>query len=220
MAEKVSFNVDLSVLSNFVAGEGIGSSALLKMDGYYALTVTKVTMAQTSSGNNKFVLSCAVQDTDEKGQSIIADVLASGNTQKGDPNATKHPMGVARLFHSLGMSQEQVRAYAANGTQPGDALAQLFTGKTIYLNIEAETYQGNTRSRAQSFITKAQYDDAVAANAHRKVRKAEQAFSSAPAGAQTAAPSLSVTTPPASVNGASNAAVDPLAKLKALNLPV
>lgn len=216
MAEKVSFNVDLSVLSNFTASEGIGSSALLKMDGYYALTVTKVTMGQSSSGNNKFILSCAVQDADEKGQSIVADVLASGTTQKGDPNAIKHPMGLARLFNSLGMTQEQVRAYAANGSQPGDALAQLFTGKTIYLNIEAETYNGNTRSRAQSFITKGQYDDAVAANAHRKVRKAEQSFAGAPAGA----PAASVTTAPAAVNGTASAAVDPLAKLKSLNLPV
>lgn len=216
MAENKSFTVDLSGLSNFTMSEGIGSSSLLKMDGYYALTIAKVTQGQSSTGNNKFILSCAVQDADEKGQSLIADVLASGTTQKGDLNIVKHPMGLGRLLASLGMTQEQVQRYAANGTQPGDAMAAAFTGKTVYVNVEAETYNGNTRSRCQNFITKQQYEDAVAANAHRKVRKADQTFAAAPAGVTTGPTTVAA---PAAAPAPSNG-VDPLAKLKALNLPI
>lgn len=220
MAENKSFTVDLSGLATFTASEGIGSSALLKMDGYYALTIAKVTQGQTSTGNNKFILSCSVQDADEKGQSIIADVLASGTTQKGDLNIVKHPMGLGRLLQSMGMTQEQVQKYSANGQQPGDALAQAFSGKTVYLNIEAETYNGNTRSRCQNFITKQQYEDAVAANAHRKVRKADQTFAAPPAGVTTGPTTIPAPAPVAAPSNGASAAVDPLAKLKSLNLPV
>jgi hypothetical protein len=216
MAEKVSFNVDLSGLANYTPVEGIGSSSLLKMDGFYAATITKVLMGKSSSGNNKFIVGLAVQDADEKGATLIADVLVSGQDKNGNPNIRQ----LGDLLNSLGMTMEQVRGFAANGTQPGEGLAQTLTGKTVYCNVEAETYNNDTRSRVRGYITQQRYADAVSANAHRKVRKAEQAFSSAPAGAQTAAPALNVTTPTASVNGASNAAVDPLAKLKSLNLPV
>jgi len=213
MAEKVSFNVDLSGLANYTPVEGIGSSSLLKLDGFYSATVTKVLMGKSSSGNNKFIVALAVQDADEKGATLIADVLVSGQDKNGNPNIRQ----LGDFLNSIGMSMEQVRAFAANGTQPGDGLAQTLTGKTVYANVEAETYQNETRSRVRGYITKQRYDDAVSANAHRKPRKADTAFSGAPAGA---APSTNVTTGPSTVNGTSSAAVDPLAKLKSLNLPV
>jgi hypothetical protein len=213
MAEKVSFNVDLSGLANYTPVEGIGSSSLLKLDGFYSATVTKVLMGKSSSGNNKFIVGLAVQDADEKGATLIADVLVSGQDKNGNPNIRQ----LGDFLNSLGMSMEQVRAFAANGTQPGDGLAQTLTGKTVYANVEAETYQNETRSRVRGYVTKQRYDDAVSANAHRKPRKADTAFSGAPAGAAQA---TNVTSGPSTVNGTSSAAVDPLAKLKSLNLPV
>lgn len=218
MAEKISFMVDLSGLANWTPAEGIGTSSLLKMDGLYSAAITKVTLGKSASGNHKFVLSLSVLDADEKGASLIADVLVSGTDKNGNLNIRRF----GELLASLGMSMEQVRAFATNGQQQGESVANSITGKTVYANVEAETYNGKPRSRVQGFVAAQQYTDAVAANAHRKPRKSETSFVSAPVTTATAAvtvPTVTVTAP--QTNGSTSvAAVDPMSRLKGLNLPV
>ena len=217
MAEKIDFNVDLSGLSAYTPVEGIGTSSLLKQDGFYSATITKVTLGKSQSGNSKFILSLAVQDTDEKGATLIADVLLSGSDKNGNPNIRQF----GDLLASMGMSQDAVRQFAANGTQPGATLATTITGKTVFVNVEAETYEGNTRSRVRGFINGQRYNDAVSANAHRKPRKADVSFTGTPAGVPASAPAIGLPVP-SSLNGASapTPAADPLARLRGLNLPV
>ena len=212
--DKVSFNIDFSGLSSYTPVEGIGTSALLKMDGFYAASIERVTLGKSSSGNNKLILTLAVQDADEKGQTLVSDVLVSGQDKNGNPNIRQ----LGDLLASLGMSMEQVRAMAGNPAAPGDAFGGQLKGKTTHVNVEAETYNGNTRSRVQGYITKQRYDDAVSANAHRKPRKADTSFAGPPAGITAAAPAVTVNAG-AAANGAK---VDPISRMGALglNLPI
>lgn len=220
MADKISFVVDFAELANYTPVEGIGTSGLLKLDGFYSLTIHKVTLGRSKeAGNPKFILSTTVNDTDEKGQTIVAEVLAGGKDKNGNPLARQ----LGDLFHSMGLTMEQVRAMANNGQQQGEAVANMLTGKTVHALIEAETYNGNTTSRVRNFVGKTKYDDAVAANAHRKPRKADTQYATMPAtGTQTttaAAPTISGLTIPtaAPTNGAMP---DPMAKLGSLGLRV
>lgn len=179
MADKVSFSIDLSGLSDFTPVESMGSSSLLKQDGYYGCIVNTVKLGKSGSGNNKFVIGLTVQDADEKGAQLIADVLVSGVDKNGGLNVRK----LGEFMTSMGMTQEQIRAFAGNGTQPGEAVANQLAGKACYVSVEAETYNGNTRSKVNNFVTKQRYDDSVAANAHRKPHRAQMAFAGAPVGA-------------------------------------
>lgn len=214
MAEKISFKIDLSGLANYTPVEGVGSSSLLKMDGLYSASITKVTLGKSASGNHKLVLSLVVQDADEKGASLIADVLVSGTDKNGNANIRQF----GDLLSSIGMTQDQVRAFAANGIKEGDDVAQSMVGKVAYCNVECETYNGKPRSRVQGYATKQRWEDAVAANTHRKPRKSDTSFVSAPA---TSAPAT-VTTPATVVTTSTTrvAAVDPMSRLQGLNLPV
>lgn len=214
MAEKISFNIDFSGLANYTPVEGVGTSALLKMDGFYAAAVEKVTLGKSSSGNHKLIMTLAVQDADEKGQTLVADVLVSGSDKNGNPNIRQ----LGDFLHSLGMNTEQVRGLSASAAQNGEAFGTQLRGKVAYCNVEAETYNGNTRSRVQGYVTKQRYDDAVSANAHRKPRKADTSFAGAPAGI-----TASVTTGSTVVNSAAAPAaakVDPLSRIAGLNLPI
>lgn len=213
--DKVSFIIDFSGLANYAPVEGIGSSSLLKMDGFYAASIERVTQGKSSSGNNKLILSLSVQDADERGQSLIADVLVSGQDKNGNPNIRQ----LGDLLYSLGMSPEQVKAMASTAATPGEAFGNQLKGKTTHVNVEAETYNGNTTSRVRGYISKQRYEDAVSANAHRKPRKADTAIAGAPAGIAT--PAASVTTNGTVVtNGSAAGKVDPLSRIAGLNLPI
>jgi hypothetical protein len=115
----------------------------------------------------------------------------------------------------MGKTTEEIKAMAANGSVSGETVAQALNGKTVFVNVEAESYQGNTSSAVKSYTTAEKYADAVSANAHRKPRRAEVAFTGAPAGTQAAtqagAPAGTL------LNGAAKAA-DPRDSLKSLGL--
>ena len=213
--DKVSFVIDFSGLANYAPVEGIGTSSLLKMDGFYSATIERVTQGKSSTGNNKLILSLSVQDADERGQSLIADVLVSGSDKNGNPNIRQ----LGDLLHSLGMTPEAVKALAGTAGQPGEAFGNQLKGKVTHVNVEAETYNNNTTSRVRGYISKQRYEDAVSANAHRKPRKADTAFAGAPAG--VTAPAASVTTNGTVVtNGSAAGKVDPLSRIAGLNLPI
>ncbi len=217
MAEKISFSVNLAELASYSGiVDGIGSSALLKMDGFYKLLVTKVTPGKSKEGNPKFILSCVVQDEDEKGNTLVADVLAGGYDKNGKPNI--HRLG--NFFESIGMSVQQVIAMAQNGEQAEVTIAASMTNKVIHANVEAETYQGNTRSNVRGFITATKYTDAVSANAHRKPHKAQTSFTGTPAGVTTPAAGFALPNAAPATTPAGNKVADPLARLQGLNLPV
>lgn len=220
MADKISFGVDFSEFANYTGiVDGIGSSALLKMDGFYKLLIQKATPGKAKeSGNPKFILTCLVQDEDEKGQTIVADVLAGGRDKNGNPNSHK----LANLFESMGLTIQQIAAMSSNGTVDGDKVAASLTGKVVHGNVEAEAYNGNVSSRVRNFVTTTKYTDAVSANAHRKPHKGQTSFTGTPAGVTTPAPTaggLNFGAPAVTPAGAQKAA-DPLARLQGLNLPV
>lgn len=215
MAEKISFNIDLRGLKDYTPYEGLGSSALLKMDGYYQTTISKIVLGKSSTGNPKFIVSMTVTDADEKGQTLLADVLVGGTDKNGNSNIRR----LGDFLTSIGMSLDAVRNLSANGDVPGEALSQQLTAKTAHVEVQAETYNGETRSRVQNFIAPNRWSDAVAANAHRKPHKAQQSFMGTPAAvATTSTPAQTLNlggTPAPASNGA---AIDPLSKLKGLSL--
>lgn len=217
--DKVSFVVDFAEAAAYTPVEGIGTSGLLKLDGFYSLTINRVTLGKSKEAQNpKFILSTTVNDADEKGQTIIAEVLAGGKDKNGNPLSRQ----LWDLFHSMGYSQDQVRALAGNGAQPGDAVAAMLTGKVVHALIEAETYNGNTTSRVRNFVAKTRYEDAVAANAHRKPRKADTQYATIPTTA-TAAPVTgpsTLTMPTIGGTTTNGALPDPMAKLNGLGLRV
>jgi len=213
MSDKISFKVDFGEAAGFVPYEGLGSSALLKQDGFYTATIQKVVPGKSKeSGNPKFIFSLVVQDEDEKGQTVIGEALAGGKDKNG--NALSRQLW--EVFFSMGMTQAQVQGLASNGMQDAEAVANTLTGKTVFINVEAETYKDNTSSRVRGFIAKQRYEDARAANAHRKPHKAATSFSGPPAGAAAGGISLPTNGIP---NGAAKAS-DPLSRLSGLNLPV
>lgn len=218
------FLVDLTGLADFSPMELLGTSALLKLDGYYSAQISKLTPGQSSTGNNKVLISFTVTSPDEKGALLLKDVPLSGSDKNGNPNIRQF----GQLLVSVGLSTEQVQGLAKTGQTTVDAFAKMLVGKTAYLNVEAETYQGNTRSNVRGFITKQQHDEAAAAGTHRRPRRAEQMslVSAAPATASadplaSMAAAMSAASPAAPGNGAAVAhvpAANPLAALASLQL--
>jgi hypothetical protein len=219
MADKVDFNIDLADLAGFTPSEGLGSNALLKMDGIYTGTIAKVIKQKSKSGNPMFLVQFIVQDVDEKGQSILHNVLVGGKDKNGEGNIKQ----LGQLMISCGYSVEQVQALAKNGTVPSDAIINALTGKTATFECEAEAYEGRLSSKISNFVTKSKLDEAVAVNAHRKPRRADMAFAGAPAGAAPVigGPAAGGGLAAIATNGAAPAAVaDPLKALAGLQLKI
>lgn len=213
MASKVSFNIDFTEASSYEGlVDGLGSVSLLKKDGIYSAVINRVSLTESKEAKNPmFLLGLTVQDEDEKGASLIARVLVGGRDKNNKPNSKQ----LWDLFSSMGKTTDEVKAMAANGQVSGETVANALVGKTVFVNVEAETYQGNTSSSVKSYTTAEKYADAVSANAHRKPRKADTSFTGAPAGAQAAGGQFAVPAG-AQVNGAAKA--DPRDALKGLGL--
>ena len=210
MADKITFNIDLGELANYTPTEGLGGNSLMKQDGMYSAVITKILLKKSQAGHPMFLVQQIVQDADEKGASLLQNVLCGGKDKNGDPLSRQ----LGQFLTGMGLTQDQIRAFAANGVADGEAVASKFVGKTVYFTAEAETYEGKMSSKVGNYITPQAYNDAVAANAHRKPRRADVTFSGPPAG---------VTTGPTNVGGPAANGVKPIdagAALKALNLPI
>lgn len=209
MAEKISFSIDLTELKDFTPTEGLGSNSLIEKDGSYTGNITRVMLQKAKSGNPMFLVQQIVDDADAKGAMLLQNVIVGGKDRNGDSLARQ----LGALLTSIGYSVEQIRGLAANGSIDGEAMAKSLIGKRVYFTVEAEAYEGKISSRIQNYVTKQAYDDAVAANAHRRPRRVTDAsFSGAPAGA-AGMPAPTGT----AANGATKAK-DPLAALSGLNL--
>jgi len=208
MAEKVSFSIDLTELKDFTPSEGLGSNSLIEKDGSYTGNITKVMLQKSKDGKPMFLVQQIVDDADAKGAMLLQNVLVGGRDRNGDPLARQ----LGSLLTSIGYSVEQIRGLAATGNIDGEAMAKQLTGKRVYFTVEAEAYEGKISSRIQNYVTKQAYDDAVAANAHRRPRRVTDAsFSGAPAGA-AGMPA------PAGAAATGAKAKDPMAALAGLNL--
>lgn len=216
MADSISIN--LADLANYTPTEGLGSNALLKQDGFYTALVTKIVSKKSKTGNPMFTIQQIVQDEDEKGQNLISNVLCGGKDSNGEPLARQ----LGDFLLSAGFSVEQIRAMSANGTVDSAQLTQHLMNKRVFISCEAEAYEGKLSTKVANYIAKTRYDEAVAANAHRRPHKAVQSFASAPAGAVTGAPNLNIGGPAAAspaTNGAAPAS-NPLAALQGLQLKI
>lgn len=217
MADKIAFNVDLGELANFTPTEGLGGNALLKQDGFYKGHITKIVLKKSSTGNPMWLVQQIVDDEDEKGQSLLQNVLLGGKDKNGEPLSRQ----LGAFMTGVGLTQDQIRAFAQKGSVDGEQLAQLFIGKPVHFSAEAETYEGKMSTKINNYVSEQQYKDAVAANAHRKPRRADASFSGTPAGVVSGptnvggAGALGNIAP---ANGAGKA--DPMKALAGLNLPI
>lgn len=205
--------IDVSGLADFTPYEGLGTSALLKQDGFYKVLLAKLVAGKSKTGNEKFTISCVVQDEDEKGQTLIADLTFGGADKNGKPMIRR----LGDLLVSAGMSLDAVRALAARGQLDVDQLVPLLTGKVAHIEAEAQEYDGRMTTRVQNFVPPERYNTSVSAGAHRRPHKPVQAFTGTPAGATaTALPAFGagVAMPSAAAiattpkNGATSAALD------------
>lgn len=215
MAEKISITVDLGALADFTPSEGLGGNSLMAKDGSYSGKILKILQKKSESGNPMWLVQQIVEDQDEKGASLLNNVLLGGKDRNGDSLARQ----LGQFLISCGYTTEQIRGFAKTGSVDGEALAnKLCVGKTVYFTAEAESYEGKLTSKVKNYITEQAYKDAVAANAHRKPHNAAVSFAGPPAGV-TAGPTnvggAAATGAPAGANGA---AKDPLAALAGLNI--
>ncbi len=221
MAEKIQINVDLGELKDFTPTEGLGSNSLMKMDGTYCGKVLKILPRRSeSSGNPMWLVQLIVEDEDEKGASLLQNVLLGGKDRNGDSLARQ----LGQFLTSVGYTTEQIRGFAAKGVVDGEQLGQAFIGKLVYFTAEAESYEGKMTSKVKNFVTKQNYDDAKAANAHRKPHNAAVSFSGPPAGiaapANVGGPAANVGGPAATAGANGAAKPNPLQALQGLNLNI
>ena len=207
MADKVSFQIDLGELQDFTPSEGLGSNSLMEKDGSYSGTITKVLLQKAKSGAPMFLVQQIVEDADAKGAMLLQNVIVGGKDRNSDPLIRQ----LGALFTSIGMSVEQIRALAKQGSIDGEVMAKSLIGKRAFFTVEAEAYDGKLTSRIQNYVTKQAYDDAVAANAHRRPRRVNDASFAAPTGAAKNGAASGPT-------GATTPVKDPLAALGGLNL--
>lgn len=200
--------VDLSDLAGFTPYEGLGSSSLLKQDGSFKVQLTKLVPGKTDGNDGKFKLTyvAVVQDEDEKGATLIGDILCSGKDKNGNPMIRQ----LGEVLLSTGSTLETIRNSLSKQTNVDlNALANALKDKIGYARVEAETYEGRTTSKVKGFITEQAFKDAVAANAHRRPRRDAQPFVSQPG--QQAANGV--------LNGSTGTkAADPTAQLANLGL--
>lgn len=205
--------VDLSFLKDYSPYDGLGSSDLLKHDGLFAVTISKVTFGKSKSGNEMLTIALAVVDEDERGKNIVTNVLVGGTNAKGEPNGRQF----GDLLTSVGITVEKLRELAAKGPQDVEVLAGALVGRTAHAECEAEEYQGRSSSKVRNFVLKTRYETAVAANTHRKPHKAATSFAGTPAGASATSnvtmPSAATISANGALKGSAAASMDMLANL-------
>lgn len=168
-----NYKVDLSGLADWAPYEGLGGQDLLAKDGLYATKVTKIVAGKTKDGSKQqLTVAVTVLDEDEKGKQMISNVICSGVDKNGKPMIRQ----LGDFLHSIGATTEQIRGLSAKGAVDVDALIQMAMGKTAHVYAEAETYEGTMTSKVRNWVTKQRYDEAVAANTHRKPRRADTSF--------------------------------------------
>ena len=187
--------VDLSFLKDYSPYDGLGSSDLLKQDGFYGVTISKITVGKSKSGNEMLTIAASVVDEDERGKNVITNVLVGGTNAKGEPNGRQF----GDLLVSVGVSIDKLRAIAAQGAQDVETIAKSLVGRTAYAEVEAEEYNGRSSSKIRNFILKDRYDTSVTSNTHRKPHRAATSFAGTPAGASATS---AVTMPSAAAIGA------------------
>lgn len=215
MADQVKFNIDLGELKDYVHTEGLGSGSLLKMDGYYSGKVTKIIPKKSQAGNGMFLVQVIVEDADEKGAMLLSNVLCTGMNAKNEPNSKQ----LGQFLEGCGFSEAEVRGFSAKGSVDAEQLAKALIGRATWFEAEAEAYEGKLSSKVRNYITKKQYDDAVAANAHRKPIRAQASFSGPPAGVTTGPTNVGGPLSLPTANGVQPAA-NPLGALSALGLGI
>lgn len=215
MADNVM--IDLGGLSDYTPYEGLGSNDLLTHDGIFKVKLTKLVPGTSKgSGNPKFTVQQVVVDEDNKGKNLVSTVLLGGVDSKGG----KLVRQLGDLLTSVGMSTEAIRALSAKGAINAAELAVSLTGKDAYVQAEAEMYEGTFASKFSNYRTAKEYNDAVAAGAHRKPHRAQQSMAGTPGGGQTSASSgiVNLGGAPASTPANGAASGNALGKLQSLNL--
>ena len=210
-----NYKVDLSGLADWTPYEGLGGQDLLAKDGLYAVKVTKVVAGKTKDGSKQqLTVASVVIDEDEKGKQMITNVMCSGVDRNGKPMIRQ----LGDFLSSIGATTEQIRGLSSKGAVAVEAIIGRALNKTAFAQVEAETYEGVMSSKVRNWTNKQRYDEAVAANTHRKPRKADVSFSS-PSGVSAGSGPLNLGGPAATKpNPAGATAQNPAQALAGLGL--
>lgn len=134
--------------------EPFDTTDTLDKDGYYACKITKESARIDGTKSKGVFITLEIQDADAKGK-IISKFLP-------DPRATQS--NVWFIWRSIVRSIQGGLAMARSGFQytPG-----AFAGQFVYVKTEAYNDDGTTRTGVGTFITKDEWQAAVAADKHR-----------------------------------------------------
>jgi len=171
--------IDLgAALKDYEQYDGLGSGDVFPKAGLYVATIEK-SRATTAEKDGKpmIVVVPVAQDEDARGLRTKPHNVLCGGLDKNNKSLGRQ---LGDLFVSLGMPSEEVKKITGSATL-GQLAAQVI-GKTVYIDVDSEFYEGKEQSAVVNFVTKERYETAKAANAHRRPRRQPVQYTGAPQG--------------------------------------
>jgi hypothetical protein len=160
--------IDVSALTEWAPYEGFGTQDLLSEDGSFKLKITKSRYGTSKAGREMITLAFVVEDADNKGKQLIHNVVIGGDDRNGKPMIRQ----LGDLFHSLGKTPEEIKAYGKQGSLDIEAIVSKMEGKSLYARCAAEAYDGEKgrtiSSKVANLITKEAFEADVETGTHRK----------------------------------------------------
>lgn len=161
-------------LNSWTPYDGEGPAALLPFDGYVRCQVKsfKEQMSKGDTPKPLIKLTLKIDEEDLPAHTLYAQAM-TGGLDKNNENLGRQFAEVivsADLFN-----KDTFAAAAAKGESK--TVAELMNAiisqnRHVYVQVQADSYQGKTTSRVNNFVTKAVYEREVSGGTHRIPREA------------------------------------------------
>lgn len=150
--------------------DGDGAAALLPFDGFFQVKVKRFKVTQTKGDSPKPMvrLTLKLAESDLPAHTLYGQAM-TGGLDRNQEDLGRQFLDV--LISSGLYTAESVQAAAAKGeTKTIDELlnAIISQDRTLFVEVQADTYNGKTSSKVNNFVTKAVYDREVAGGTNRK----------------------------------------------------
>lgn len=179
--EVVSFDVNFAEALGYEVREIEAFAVVrpLKMDGYYQAKIVEAKPGKSAKGNGKFSLRLEIEDEDETGSALYAEVPATGASHDG--KRTNIQSLVAVLLSTGRTTEELDRRIKSGEILKSDIIAKSLTtpGKNICFVQVKHAIQtmgknsGKERADVSNFVPRATYDSFKAKNRIRWAKKLE-----------------------------------------------
>jgi hypothetical protein len=173
MAENINPTFQFGPLANFKMYSGEGGADCVPFDGIVKVTTTSFSTYTSKAkpgeqGKPMVRWNMVIEDEDAKGMRLISHVHAGGVDRHGEPMARQ----LAESMVSMGTTEENIQKNAQqNAAMPLVELCEKYVGRTGYVEISADEYEGEETTRVDNWVTAERYTQAKSVGAHRKPRK-------------------------------------------------